>query len=510
MFFPLDEFAAILAPDISCVALSGHAARTHAVFLLLAFAAVFTVSPHAQAQRPLSSAETGDIVYISDAQPEGSWLNHFSTVPRVALRDDWYAPQADTVAQSAPSTTTPQNGLPLLSPRADYLAAGQDFPVMPMQPEEDGGIVTEVPDEPPAEPDAPAIPDLAKGILILSNDGDLTFKPGVRIQPRYIYETGNDNNDFLIRRFRLKGGGNLYDLGKYGVELKIDSEGRYAASPSARVENAWLDFIAVEDLAYLRVGLYDIPFSRNALTSDSKLLLMDRSLIKEELTGVGMADNAIGLMLHGRPYGGHMEYAFGIFDSVVFERFGAAGTRETDELMPAGRIVFSPLDPMSSLDGYADYLGSYLGKGHRLEIGLNAAYLGDVIDGIATYDLTAWGVDLFYNISHYTFQTEYDQILEDFAGGGDIHSDGWYVQFGYLFNPCDPCTEFAVRYQELDPLLGDTLRWTSIGFNFYIREHNLKVQTDYTFRSDVDNPVIPGGITLFDEDAFQIQIQLDF
>jgi hypothetical protein len=205
-----------------------------------------------------------------------------------------------------------------------------------------------------------------------------------------------------------------------------------------------------------------------------------------------------------------MEYAVGVFDSVVFERFGAAGTRETDQLMPAGRFVWSPLDPLPSLDGYADYLGSYIGKGHRLEIGVNAAHLGEVLDGPAVFDLTAWGVDLFYNYYQFTFQTEYDQIIENIAGATDIHSDGWYVQFGYLFNPCDPCVEFAVRFQELDPLLGDTLEWTSIGFNFYIREHNLKVQTDYTFRSDVDNPVIPGGIGLFDEDVFQVQLQLEF
>jgi hypothetical protein len=237
---------------------------------------------------------------------------------------------------------------------------------------------------------------------------------------------------------------------------------------------------------------------------------MDRSLIKEEVTGVGMADNTIGVMLHGRPYCGHMEYAFGFFDSVVFERFGVAGTRESDELMPGGRIVWSPLDPMPSLDGYADYLGSYLGKGHRLELGASAAHLGDVIDGLAIFDLTAWGVDLFYCNGPYTFQTEYSQILENIAGAADVQADGWYAQFGYLFDPCDPCTEFAVRYQELDPLLGDDLRWTSIGFNFYIREHNLKIQTDYTFRSEADNPVIPGGIGLFDEDVFQVQLQLDF
>ena len=219
----------------------------------------------------------------------------------------------------------------------------------------------------------PVIPDLAKGILIATNDGDLTFKPGVRIQPRYMYDSGNSNNDFFIRRFRLKGAGSAYGVAKYGVELKIDNEGRFAVSPTARVENAWLDFPVADDQAFLRAGLYDIPFSRNALTSDSKLLFMDRTLIKEQLTAVGMADNTIGLMLHGRPYCGQFEYAFGIFDNDQFERFGLAGTKESDQLMPAGRVVWNVLDPMKPPEGYADYYESYLGKGQRLELGANAA-----------------------------------------------------------------------------------------------------------------------------------------
>ncbi|MCI0334071.1 MAG: hypothetical protein L0228_12710 [Planctomycetes bacterium] len=515
MFFPLDEFASVLAPEsVSCLVIAGSAMRTYAVVLLFAFVAVFAAAPRASAQQLWSADDSSGILFVSDAGTETRWFE----LPRVqllAFRDEWYAP-SHVLAQSQPAGPAAPSEEPLIlppqagtmtAPTADVDAANPD------QTEEIPGIVAQVPAAEPEkkEEDKPAIPDLAKGILIASNDGDLTFKPGLRIQPRYMYESGNDNHDFFIRRFRLKGGGSAYDVAKYGVELKIDNDGRFAATPSARVENAWLDFPVHTDLMYLRAGLYDVPFSRDALTSDSKLLFMDRTLIKEEVTGVGMADNGIGLMLHGRPYSGYLEYAVGIFDNVTFERFGVAGTRESDKLMPVGRVVVSLLDPMTPLDGYADYQESYIGKGQRLEIGANAAHLSEVIDGAALFDLSAWGVDLFANSGHYTFQTEYDQIIENISGAADIIADGWYVQAGYLFDVCDPCTEFAVRYQELDPIVGnDTLRWTSIGFNFYIREHNLKIQTDYTFRSDTVGVPLPGGLGLFDEDVFEVQLQLDF
>ena len=504
---------------------------------------------------------SSDVIHYEPVRAPGtgnSWLG--LTIPRLAFRDDWYNQPAmsPVLAQAQNAPANGSEDLPLLPPprnptpandagaspagtgetgdsglsfegpaggESDAAPAPGGAPSSPAGTGETGDsglsfeepVVEEKETEPAAEEkkeekkeEKPAVPDLAKGILIASNDGDLTFKPGVRIQPRYAYEEGNDNHDFFIRRFRLKGSGSAYDVAKYGVELKIDNDGRFAATPSARVENAWLDFPVIEDYAYLRAGLYDMPFSRDALTSDSKLLFMDRTLIKEELSGVGFADNAIGVMLHGRPDCGHYEYAFGIFDNVVFERFGVGGTRESDELMPAGRFVWSPLDPMPTLDGYADYLQSYLGKGERLELGINAAHLPDAIDGIELLDLSAWGVDLFYNTGPYTFQTEYDQIVEDFAGGGNIVADGWYAQAGYLFNMCDPCVEFAVRYEELNPIIGEQLNWYRIGFNFYIREHNLKIQTDYNIRSHTVGTPLPGGLGLFDENVFEVQLQLDF
>jgi hypothetical protein len=529
MFFPVDDLATCFAPDnVSCLAMVGSAVRAHAIVFLLAVVAVFAVSPRAKGEL-WSTDDSSGILFVSDAGTETHWLE----LPRVrllAFRDEWY-PEPQMIAQSQPGTPESDPNAPIMLPpqAGPPVQGGPEGPSDinandPEQPEQSAGIVTEVPDEEAIadEEEKPVIPDLAKGILIASNEGDLTFKPGLRIQPRYMYDSGNGNNDFFIRRFRLKAGGSAYDLAKYGLELKIDNEGRFAATPSARAENAWLDFPVVTDLMYLRAGLYDLPFSRDALTSDSKLLFMDRSLIKEQLSAVGMADNTYGLMLHGRPHCAHYEYCIGIFDNDQYERFGIAGVRESDELMPAGRFVISLLDPLPSLDGYGDYLQSYIGKGQRLEIGTNFAHLGDAVDTGVVQDLTAWGVDVFANSGPYTFQAEYDMINDNVVGGGDVVSDGWYAQAGYLFHydPCDPCAaEFCVRYESLDPLLfaagvpdnGEQLEWVRVGFNFYIREHNLKIQTDYCFRSgnDLTAPLV-GGLGLFDEDVFEVQLQLDF
>jgi hypothetical protein len=336
-------------------------------------------------------------------------------------------------------------------------------------------------------------------------NGDITFTPGLRIQPRYEYNAVDQNNDFFIARLRLKGKGKVFDLASYYFEVKIDNAGRFNREPNAQVENAWLNFPLYKYLD-LRVGFYDMVFSRNALTSDSKLLLMDRSLIKDALTVLGVADNTVGLLVHGRPINGHLSYGFGVFDNIAFEVLGKDSTvlsRKSDGAMTTGRLVYDFLDPAPA-GGYGDYQGSFIGKGQRLSLGANASYLTKVNLGEDIYDLFAWGVDVFFNSGALTIEAEYDLYKEETKNGGspDIQGNGYYIQGGYLFLSL---LEPAVRYQELDPntnTSNDKLQWITLGLNIYLKGHNLKIQTDYTFKKEQGTGI--------DNNVFQIQLQLDF
>lgn len=338
----------------------------------------------------------------------------------------------------------------------------------------------------------------------LGECGDITFKPGARIQTRYLYDNEDHNNDFFIRRFRFKASGDAFGIAKYGMELKIDNTGRYCKEAKAAVENAWVDFTLCKELVYLRIGLYDVPFSRNALTSDSKLLFMDRSLVKFALTDIGLADNTIGLLLHGRPYGGHLEYYIGIFDNEKFEKIGSSGKKYADQLMPAGRLVWNFLDPATPPNGYADYKETYLCDGRYLALGINAGYLGcakeefdeDDDEEDTKFDISGAGIDLYYNTGRFSFLAEYDWFNEDDPGYG------WYIAAGYvIWGPI----EVAARYQELKPTRNyphDKLRWTTLGMNYYFRKHKLKIQSDYTFKREKGDSI--------DNDVFQIQLQFDY
>lgn len=355
---------------------------------------------------------------------------------------------------------------------------------------------------------AAALPAPAPQIPTWNVTPDITFKPGVRLQVRYLYDDVAGNNEIAVQRFRMKGAGQAWKA-KYGLELKIDNTGRTGASPSAAVENGWIEYSPLTALT-TRAGLYDVPFSRDALTSDSKLLFMDRSLIKDALTGFGLADNGIGAMAYGRPLEGHLEYGLGVFNNDKFDGLGTA-TRRTGSVMPVGRIAVDLLDPAPP-GGYADYRASYIGQGRRLSIALNGAWLHNgKVNPTQHFDLYAWGTDLFFNYGPFTFQGEYDWFRQ--TGNVDQSNQGWFVQGGYLIEPLRealkesapwfPDLELAARYQDRDAKSFDPNRErrTSVGMNIYIWQHNLKFQTEYSFRHINNRP---------DGNLFQIQLQLDF
>ena len=164
--------------------------------------------------------------------------------------------------------------------------------------------------------------DVSKETANKLNFKGLTFQPGYRIQTRYAYDFQSKINDIMLRRVRLKAKGNAFGIAKFYVEVKIDNTAQEGKTPKAKAESVFLDF-KLHPALNLRIGLYDVPFTRSLLTSDSKLLFMNRSIITNKLAKFGLVDNTEGILLFGRPFGGFIEYSFGIFDNEVFETSGS-------------------------------------------------------------------------------------------------------------------------------------------------------------------------------------------
>lgn len=66
---------------------------------------------------------------------------------------------------------------------------------------------------------------------------DITFKPGARLQVRYLHDGSTKNNEIAVQRFRMKAAGQAWKA-KYGLEFKIDNTGRTGGTRMRRSRTA--------------------------------------------------------------------------------------------------------------------------------------------------------------------------------------------------------------------------------------------------------------------------------
>ena len=291
--------------------------------------------------------------------------------------------------------------------------------------------------------------------------------------------------------------------------MKIDNEGRFAANPHARAENAWLDFPIDDESCFLRAGLYDLPFSRDALTSDSKLLFMDRYADQGTAHAVGMADNTYGVMLHGRPYCGHTSSPSASSTMTQFERFGPAWNariRPAD----AGRTIclesggsYDAAGRIRRLHGVLYWQGPSAGDWHECR----PSWRRESTD--SANSTSRPGASTALPIAAPTHsKPNTTRSLKIFRATAASIADGWYAQFGYLFHPCD--AEFCVRYETLDPLLGERCNGPASVSTSTFANTTLRFKPTIASAAATISWPAPSGLGLFDEDVFEVQLQLDF
>jgi phosphate-selective porin len=324
--------------------------------------------------------------------------------------------------------------------------------------------------------------------------GYLTF--GLREQFLFENDEVTGTNDFSIRRSRFKVKGSILSQTRFKVEYKFDDIGREGKESKGEAEDISF-FYDLQDMnANVRIGLYDAPFSRGSLTSDSKLLFVDRSLLHDMYKDQGLADNTIGIQLSGLA-ADRLEYSIGLFDS---EKYDA----ETNNLMPMARLVGHLLDPEKG-----EYEASRPGsEDNHLNVGISSGMLDSIDDGGGRFDLWGTEADVYLSMANgISCQAEYGTFDRDFEGGSSITSEGYYAQAGYRlpWNLGPGTPEVAYRFQRMDEddsAPGDRTTGNTIGINWYRLGHNLKVQADYTFYEREDSAG-DGG-------AFRIQLQVDF
>ena len=346
---------------------------------------------------------------------------------------------------------------------------------------------------------SPSLPAPAAGVVKVLEQEDFSLELGLRVQPRMELKpvSGSDGGtdwqrDFLVRRLRLKAYGRMITA-KYGFEVKIDGTDQIGSNPTAQVENAWIQYHLVGALD-VRAGLYDQPFSRERLTSDSRQLVVDRTEVSSVPEAAGLADNAVGFHFLGKGGGGHAEYAVGLFDNVkipgTFQNFP----------MVVGRL---DLNLGSTKSVFQD---THFENESWCSVGVNGSYQGSIEDTSGADDgLTAtMGIDGMIDIpagpGRLFLRAEANAVKTQRPGAEKIDTAVWMAGVGYLIaGRFQPAVVFdQVRLD--DAVGGGVSNITYLGVNFYQKSHSLKVQGDVRLASGTGESV----------DGGRIQAQLDF
>ena len=346
-----------------------------------------------------------------------------------------------------------------------------------------------------------------KGFFISAEDGSSKLKINGRVQARFNYEgiEGIDNGaddeyQFSIPRARLTMGGHLLsgDL-KYKFQTDFGKGG-------ASLKDFYVDFKLMDDWVHLRTGQWKRPFSRQQLSSSSKLEFVDRALT-DKAFGAGR-DIGIALKSDGKKDG--FEYTVGLFNGTGDK--GTFNGKADDDGNVSGKVSNVPdqFKPVAALrlgynhGGIKGYSEADLeGGGFRFAVGGSALYALDLDDSgdgsmVAEFDY-AVKVEGFSSTGGY-----YMSMVENADGELEGAMTGLHAQAGYVIaDRYQPVVRFAM----LDPDGDDNnTQKITAGLNVYFKGHNLKWQTD----AGVAMYEAPEGTDVENDMIIRSQLQVAF
>lgn len=315
----------------------------------------------------------------------------------------------------------------------------------------------------------------------------------------------SDTTDVYFRRNRLSFRGQATKT--YGFYLAMEHEGARKIGEIEILEPRRNEFFVLDaffmakftDELNLRAGLFKDPLVRDHNVGCFFNLGMDRSLFV--YTSIPRRSRDYGVLLWGNLMDKKVQYKLSVMEGIDNKNTPKSTFRYT------GRVHLTLLDPES----IPLYFGTYLGKKKVLTFGAGYqiepdAVYGNVAAKTLQNDYQAWTYDVFfeYPTPSGTFTATAAYLESDFdetyKGGDpdpvsmnlDGEKNGWYVNAGYLLpDKIGPGNvQFYGRYEKwnfakLGGIFGQEIKWTSVGVNYLLNGHKLRVTLEYS-KNDFD------------------------
>lgn len=336
-----------------------------------------------------------------------------------------------------------------------------------------------------------------EGFTIETKKGDFVFKPYLLMQASGNFNRYDDegldmaynqdnvaNSGFSIPYAVLGFTGKAF--GKVSFNLSMNA----AASGGALLQQAWFDVELKKQLA-LRVGKFKTPFSHAYLTTLGETLLPSLPVSLTAPVIMPYSLNAVtpnigtgfdlGVEIHGL-LAGKFGYEIGVFNGTGAAVNTATKTLSDDwhipSLLYAGRFTYMPKGVMPATQGNPNRLNEdkiMLGVSTSINVESESESTNGFRAGLEFAMLKNklyLGAEMYYMNVGFTKRQKISESY-NYLGG--------YVQGGYFVAPR---VQAALRYEFYDRNGTDAngyLNMPAVGFNYFFRDCNLKLQAMYQY-----------------------------
>lgn len=300
------------------------------------------------------------------------------------------------------------------------------------------------------------------------------FEAGDTPDPRF-----SDNDRFLLRRARLNIAGSFLENFAWKLEGEFGNGNlKNNSSYRAYATDAYIHWTKY-DFANVKVGQFKTLFGYEQLMSDSVLFFAERSLPTDRFT----ASRQLGAAVSGDYYNKRLGYAVGVFNGNAQNN----GFNDNEKFAYAGRLTGTPwkgkLGGMESQ--WSLGVNAYLSKDSNASIanmGFDSV-AGGSVDDTFKGDRRVWAADTQFQLGRFDVHAEYfrghykpiNNIPVD-----KLESDGFYVTVAAFILPKK--LQAVVKYETVNTNVdvdGDSSDAWVFGLNYYIRDHDLKLQLNY-------------------------------
>jgi phosphate-selective porin OprO and OprP len=281
----------------------------------------------------------------------------------------------------------------------------------------------------------------------------------------------NDNDRFHLRRARINATGKF--LEEFDFRIELDLAGSFSNSAGLRAQMTdgyinWNRYLT----ANVRAGQFKTPFGFEQLYGDPRLITIERSLANDRLT----ANRQLGVQVGGDLLPGRLSYAVGAFNGN-----GANNNfNDDDRFYLAGRVSGVPWQ--GRLFGQLASWGVGTNAYSSQDGGVPLSDLG-LRDGTFSGKREGTGVDSQLVAGRFELWGEllrghFEPLSK--VPSAQFDADGWYGQASYFVVPLR--LQFVLKHETFDPNTkrpNDSTDTTTVGGNFYLKGHDLKLMLDY-------------------------------